>query len=122
MANEISLLISADVRNGSFRDSFKPAVQKIDQAAIGKGGGVQIIGTSEEVIVFGDVATEGLMMLTNTDAANFVEYGPESAAAMVPCCTLLAGESAVMRLKSGVVWRAQADTASVKLDVTVWEA
>ncbi len=122
MANEISLLISASVANGNFTDTFKPPSVKIDQSTDGRGGNTQTIGTSEEVIDFGGIVSEGMIFLRNLDDTNFVTYGPESAAAMVGGCKIKpGGEPAAFRLTPGSVWRAQADTAPVKLDVTVWE-
>lgn len=117
----ISLLISMSVVNGNFRAQFKPPLVKIDQAASGRGGYTQIIGTTEEVVDFGDISTEGYIFLLNTDGTNFVEYGPEDTGVMVSLGKLDPGEIAAFRMKPGVVLRAKADTASVKLDVLLLE-
>lgn len=121
MSDEISLLISATVVNGNFRAEFKPPNLKIDQAAGARGGYTQAIGTSEEVVVFGDVSTEGYIFLRNNDTVNFVEYGPEDTGAMVTVGKLKAGEIAAFRMSPSVVLRAQADTATVNLDVLLLE-
>jgi hypothetical protein len=42
---------------------------------------VQAIGTSEEALLLGDIASPGYMMVENLDATNFVEIRPGSGAA-----------------------------------------
>lgn len=121
MSDEISLLISMSVVNGNFRSEFKPPLVKIDQAASGRGGYTQIIGTSEEVVNLGDIVTEGWLFLLNTDGTNFVTYGPEDTGAMVLFGKIEPGEPAAMRIAPGVVLRAKADTSDVKLDVLLLE-
>ena len=121
MANEITLSIAMQVVNGNYRDLIQPGQLRIDQATIGRGGHVQTIGTSEEVIDLGDVVTNGYAALRNLDEDNYVTYGPENAGAMVIFGKLKAGEPAVLRIAPTVVIRAQANTAPVKLDVRVYE-
>ena len=120
MASEIQISISARVANGAFNDQFTDQAI-VDQAAIGKGGYVQSIGTSEEVVVFGDVVTNGYCILKNLDTTHYVTYGPENSGAMVVIGKLKPGEIAVLRIAPTVVLRAKADTAAVKLDVRLYE-
>lgn len=121
MAGTISVSFSATILNTPFRDSIIESGAVVAQAAIGKGGGVQIIGTSEEVVNFGDVVTEGDIYLKNVDDTNYVTYGPEDTGAMVVMGKLKPGEFAWFRVAPTVVLRAQADTAPVKLDVRLYE-
>jgi hypothetical protein len=121
VANEIQLNISMVVANGTFRDTFVPGPIAVTQSAIGRGGYVQSIGTSEEVIDFGDVVTNGYAILRNLDTTNYVDYGPESSGALVLMGRLKAGEVAILRVSPGVVMRAIAHTAAVKLDVRLYE-
>lgn len=122
MANEIILTVAAQVVNGSFRDTFQPGQLQIDQAAIGRGGYTQLIGyAAEEVVDFGDVSTNGLLILRNLDDTNYVTYGPEDSGAMVVFGKLKPGEVAILRVAPTVVMRAQADTADVLLDVRLYE-
>jgi hypothetical protein len=121
MANEIQLSITSRVTNGAFFDQFQFTGQGIDQAAIGRGGYVQTIGTSEEVIEVGDITTNGFMILKNLDEANYVTWGPESGGSMVVLGKIKFGEPAVLRVAPGVIIRAQADTADVQLDVRLYE-
>jgi hypothetical protein len=121
MANEIKISVSVEVANGFFKDSFNPGQIQVNQAAVGKGGAVQVIGTSEEVVYLGDVSANGYAILRNLDAANFLTFGPENGGAMVVLGRLNAGEVALIRLNPAVVLRAKADTNPVKLDFRIYE-
>ena len=122
MANEIKINISATLLNGFQKDQFNPGQISVDQAAEGRGGHVQTIGTSQEVVDFGDIGTSGYIMLRNLDDTNYVRYGPTSDAATIELFgKLKPGEVACFRLEPGIVMRAQANVASVKLDVKLWE-
>lgn len=121
MAGTIRPTFSATVINDPFRDSIIESGVTVAQANIGKGGSVQIIGTAEEVVNFGDIVTEGYIYLKNVDATNYVTWGPEDTGALVVIGKLKPGEFAWFRVAPGVVMRAQADTADVKLDVRLYE-
>jgi hypothetical protein len=121
MANEIVLNVLLSCRNGAFEEQYAPGQVTIDQANIGRGGKVQHVGTSEEVLDFGDVATGGYCVIRNLDETHYVTFGPESSGAMVTGCKLKAGEIAVFRVAPTTVWRAKADTAAVLLDVRLYE-
>jgi len=122
MSNEIKIRLSATLDNGSLHDSVTGLGQvNVDQANPGRGGHLQTIGTSEEDIDLGDISVAGYCFLRNTDAMNFVTYGPKSGGSMVDFGKLKPGEPAFLRLAPSLIIRAQADTAAVKLDVKVWE-
>jgi hypothetical protein len=121
MADEIKIRFSATVENGNHKDSIQPGTISIDQSNPGRAGHVQSVGTSEEVVDFGDVTTEGVLFLRNADSTNYVDFGPESAGSMVALGRLEAGEIAFLRMKPAVVLRAQANTAAVLLDVRLYE-
>ncbi len=121
MAAEITLSINLRVANGSFVEQFSPGQQSIDQTVVGRGGYVQSIGIADQVVTIGTMTNFGYAVLRNLDATNFVTFGPESGGALVPFGKLKPGEIAIVRLKPGIVLRAQADTAPVKLDVRVYE-
>lgn len=110
MADEISISVFLRVSNGSHVEEFAPGNISVDQAAIGKGGYVQSIGTAEEVVDFGDIVdgTEGYMVLRNLDTYHYINYGPESSGAMVVFGVLKPGEVALIRVSPGVIMRAQA--------------
>jgi hypothetical protein len=120
--SDITLTIKAVVSKGGFDQIFSSGATAIDQAAIGAHSPVLSIGTTEEVISKGDVSSQGLCCLKNLDATNYVDFGPESAGALVSLIRLLPGESAAFRLLPAVVWRAQANTAPCKVQMLLLEA
>lgn len=121
MADELKLTLSSRLTNGAFKDNFDPGQISIDQDAIGAHRPIQIIGTAEEVIGVGDVSTLGWCLLQNLDDTNYVDWGPESGGSMVAIGRLEPGEWAALRLKPGIVLRGQANTASCKVDVRIYE-
>ncbi len=121
MANEIKVSLVLTVANGAFKHSINPGSLNITQASIGLYGGVQSIGTSNEVVVFGDVTNAGVCYLQNLDTTNWVEYGPATDNTMVSFGKLKPGEIAMARIKPGVVMRAQANGAAVRLRVDLLE-
>ena len=121
MANEITLKFSLQAENGFLKQSVNIGQLQVDQAAAGMAGGAQEIGTSEEIVDFGDVSTEGLLFLRNLDDTNYIEFGPEDTGAMVAVGKLEPGEFAFFRVKPSVVLRAQADTAACLLQVLLLE-
>jgi hypothetical protein len=123
MADEFRLTITGTLTNGDFNDTLPAGSYSIDQAAIGRGGSVQTIGTTVggDIVVFGDVATAGYLYLKNLDDTNFVEYGPDTGGdAMQAMGKLKPGEPAILRMSPGVVLYAKADTDDVKLDVRLY--
>ncbi|HAN97618.1 MAG TPA: hypothetical protein DCQ98_09420 [Planctomycetaceae bacterium] len=74
-----------------------------------------IVGTSEEDMTVGDVANQGYLILVNVDPTNTVEWGPKSGGSMVGLGTLYPKRWAIIELKAGVVIRAVASVAPVKL-------
>lgn len=121
MADELKLTLASRLTNGAFKDNFDPGLISIDQAAVGAHRPIQVIGTAEEVIGAGDVGTLGWCILQNLDDTNYVDWGPESGGSMVAIGRLEPGEWAAFRLKPGIVLRGQADTASCKVDVRIYE-
>lgn len=113
MADEITINASIRVRNGNLRADINPGSLQIDQAAArGPAPGSVNVGTSEEAIGFGELATLGLLMIHNLDATNFVDFGPESGGAMVAAVRVKPGEVALFRMVPGTTYRAKADTAA----------
>lgn len=122
MANEITAISRLSLTNGNYKEDTQLIQSAITQAAIGAAGGIQVIGTSEEVITSTDVGTLGWAWFRNLDTSNYVTIGPESGGAMVGMLKLKAGETAgPFRLLPGVVLRGQANGASVKLKKLILE-
>lgn len=121
MANEISYNISLSCAKGFESEAFKPGALAADKATIGAEGNTQIIGTSDEVVSFGDLAAARWCALRNLDTTNYVDIGPESGGAIVPLIRLKPGEACLFPLKPSAVLRGQANTSSVKLKKLILE-
>ncbi len=112
MANEIAIGISFTCNNGYMRDQYSPGQIQVTQANVGRAGHVQNVGTTEEVLDFGDINTNGYIILRNLSETNYVTYGPEESGAMVVVGKLKPGEIAILRVAPTVVMRAQAENTS----------
>ena len=123
MAGEIGVTLRVKTVNGSFQADFNPGSQAIDQNAIGSDGGVVSVSTGGTTRVMDKVTTFGFFTVTNTDASNYVEIGPSTAAlsAPHPFERVKPGESHALRLVPGIITRAVANVAAVKLQFTVLE-
>jgi hypothetical protein len=123
MANEIraTLRVSRTQSSDSFKFEFNPGTVQVDQAAVGEGGQVYTIGTSEEAISFVDITTEGWLTMQNLDATNYVDWGPEDGGAMIEMGRMEAGEPAAMRMFPGATLRLKANTAACQVLVKVLE-
>lgn len=81
---------------------------------------IQIVGTSEEQITFGDVTTPGWSIWKNLDSTNYVEIRPGTAVADL--VRMNAGEPAMFRLAADATAPyALADTANVRLQYLLFE-
>lgn len=122
MANEITLTASVSLTNGNLKKSFAPGTVQITQTTLGADDRVVSIGTTEEDLAFGDVATLGFLCVRNLDSTNYVQWGPKSAGVMVAIGRLKPGEYAIIRIEPGVTIRAIANTAACKVQWFLLEA
>ena len=116
MANEIKTSINCGVTNGTFRVRFNASITE-DQAVLGAEEGIVFVGTSEEDMPVGDVATNGVLLIFNHSTANFVVYGPKSGGSMIAFGRLNPGAFHYLRLQTGVTLRWAADTAQCKVEM-----
>ncbi|MBU0599063.1 hypothetical protein KKF61_08840 [Patescibacteria group bacterium] len=123
MADEIRLSYSLHVVNGFFSLGPQSVSLQIDQAAIGRAGHAQSIGfAAAEIVDFGDIATNGYLVMRNLDDTNYVTWGPDNGVAGIQVMgKLKPGEVAIFRVAPTIVMYAQADTAAVLLDVYLLE-
>lgn len=121
MADEIRLSLNAQLENGFLKDRFNPGTLLVDQNTLGAHAPIVDVGTSEEDMPVGDVATLGYLILQNLDATNFVDYGPKNGSnVMEDFARIYPGEFAVIRLKPGITLRWVADTAAVNVQMKLW--
>lgn len=125
MADEIRMNMSITVRNDTY--AFDKTILKsnktFDQTGIGgPAPGRVSVPAADTVIDTTMFTTPGLICITNHDATNYVEFGPTSAAAIVPFMKLEPGMSCAFYLAAGVTLRGRADTAACICSVDACEA
>lgn len=118
MANELTLNLKVKYEKNGITDT-RTFSDNVDVSGAFLCGGVQTIGTTEELLAVGDVATKGYARFMNIDATNYVEIGSYVAATFYPLIKLKAGETAVCRLSAVTVY-ARANTAAVNLDYMIF--
>lgn len=112
MANEITVTSSIIAsKNGA---TMQAAFNKtLDMAGDQMINNVQIVGTTAETLVVGDVTTIGYTILKNLDATNYVEIDSVAGMTSFPQ-KLLPGEFCVLKPQTANIY-AKANTASVNL-------
>lgn len=120
MANEISMTASLSVAAGSSsitQSTSKQATQTTPGAVQRR----QTVTTSDTAVTLTGVTTPRVIQITNMDATNYIDIGPESGGAIIALIRLKAGETCVFPIKPSVVIRAQANTASVTIEMLIAE-
>ena len=120
MADEISLVVDLSLENGNIEHDFRPDNLLVDQATARFKDDVLDIGTSEETISFGDIATKGYAVFQNLDSTNYIQIGPDSTG-IVNFIRLNAGQIAVLPIDNGATVKAIANTATCKMRFIAYE-
>ncbi|HEY2250902.1 MAG TPA: hypothetical protein VGH74_07560 [Planctomycetaceae bacterium] len=122
MANEITLTINNALKNGALADSYNPGRIQITQAVqLLFADVVSLVAATDTVITFGHIVTAGLVHLINLDPTNYVEWGPESAGALVPVGKLMPADApAIFRFDPGATLRMKAHTGACDVLVMCW--
>jgi len=121
MANEITLTVGLQLVNGSLRAQFPNVASQYTQTTSGMSDQVLSIGTSEENVAFGDVASPGVTVLHNLDATNYVTYGMSDGGTMKAIGQLKPGDKHTIRIAPSATLRMLADTAACKVRVMCLE-
>ncbi len=120
MADEIKVNFSLAYAKGESRLNIPGKQLAIDSASYPKITNTQIVGTTHEALVLGDVASCGAAAFTNTDATNYVDIGVDVSGTFYGLIRLMPGEYAFApRLATNAPY-AKANTASVSLDYTIF--
>lgn len=119
MANELTLAASLKFVKGGKSVSFGKSGVQLDVAGSNYTLKTQTIGTSEEAISLGDVATPGYILIYNLDATNFVSVRSGTGAANL--VKIPAGGMALFNCAASAPY-AIADTASVSIEYLLVEA
>jgi len=124
MADEFTYSINLRLNNLPLRETYNPGAISVTQAGVGKFSSVVNVGTTEEDVTLSDITTEGVTVLQNLDATNYVEWGKKDGSGnMQAIGRLKAGEiPAVFGFAPGATLRLKADTATCDVLITVYEA
>lgn len=120
MALEITVDASLKVINGFHNELQSFFGLQFTQTGNGAFSGVLSIGTSEELITFTDITTEGWCFMRNLDATNFVEWGADDTT-MKKIGQMSPGEPALFRLSAGVGLKLKASVAACDVKFLVLE-
>lgn len=123
MADELTLTIKAVLANSGTKVVFPDsAAQTIEVTVSGTGlvHARQTIGTSEEALDLGDIATGGYFVAINRDPTNYVQI--RSGTGATDLVRLEAGETCAFRLSpDATAPYAIADTAACELEFLLIE-
>lgn len=115
MSGVINSSCVLSVQHGSLRSNLHPGQNTIVQA-VARGpapGFVLVSHTVDTAIDFSELATLGVLQVTNLDATNYVDFGPDDGlGALKPAVRIAAGETWQFRLVPGVSYFARANTAA----------
>lgn len=116
MANEGRITVNITFTKSNTTES-KNLTDSFDVASAIYNKSRQTIGTADETLALGDVASLGFFVAKNCDATNFLELGHTSGTYSIK---LKAGEICGFRVGSGMsAIHAKADTASCDLEYFV---
>jgi len=122
MANEITYQFQLRLANGDLSDTYSSPSQRTDQSTARLIRNVQEIGTSEEVLETGGIATPGWAVFVNLDDTNFVEVGHYTGGTFYEFLKLKPGDQMVLRLGIATTeLYAKADTATVSLFYIIYD-
>jgi hypothetical protein len=119
MADELTVSGNVTFIKGSTSVSFGKTGLTFDVSGTKHVHVLHTVGTSEEALLKGDVATPGLLAIYNRDATNYATYRPASAGA--DTVKILPGEPAIFRCATTSPYLV-ANTAPVDLEYLLIEA
>ena len=121
MASEITAVTGLSVTKGNLVASHATKTMKYDMTGTHRCSSTQDVGTSHEALVIpAEVATPGWCHMKNLDATNYVEVGVLVSSTFYPLLKLKPTEEIVFRLGTSSPY-AKANTATVKLDYSIYE-
>lgn len=119
MANEINLNLTLSVSKNGASSSFTVS-KVIDMTGDQFINNVQIVGTSNEALLFGDVSTIGFVAVKNLDATNYVEVFLDSGNANL-VAKLFPGEACLFKPGATNLMFARANTGACNCQVLALE-
>lgn len=121
MANELTLTSTFSFTKNSSTFALSASGLQVDVSGTNAIHNRQIIGTSAEALVLGDVAAGGYFIGINRDGTNFIEI--RHATGGTDLVKMLAGEVAMFRISGDATAPAAiADTANCELEYIILDA
>ena len=96
MAEEITVSMAVEVSKDGIKDSLSLIGLSVDMSGGDMTHKTQIVGTSQEQLVFGEITTPGWFLCINRDTTNYVEL--RAATGVADLVRLNAGEGCLFRL------------------------
>jgi len=97
MANEITISVNAQVRNGNLIDQTTSNYRADQNGLGGPTPGALLISTAGEDVTLTDLTTPGLCVVQNIDETNYVEMGVHDGTLFHPFIEIQPGETYVFR-------------------------
>lgn len=115
MANEISISITASVKNGTYQDQWRSGSLQFNQNAQGANAGIVGCTVTAATLPVGAVITNGMCFVANLDATNNIDIGLFISSQFYPLITLKPSEQYCFRVTSGVSAYVRAEVGTPKL-------
>lgn len=121
MADELNVSISVSFSKAACPTISRSLTDAVTISGTHVGETVQDIGTSAENLVLpGDIATNGYVVFQNLSTENYLEIGKD-ATGFTSFAKLKPGEIAVFRLMTGITFQSRANTATCRLSMIAFE-
>lgn len=123
--NELTVNISGSLiysDAAALYDTIRQETVQVSPVVKGMFNKIFAVPTSDTALTIGDITTLGYAFFKNLDTTNYIKIGPTSGGAIIPMLRLKAGQSGILPLEPGITVRAQANTATVRLQVKVFES
>ena len=121
MANEISITTLMTVSNGKVFDQWRFTNLFFNQNNPGFDANIWSVTTSAVNLSPNNITTKGYVAFRNTDSTNYVTIGYDDSGTLRDLIKLNPGEVALFRVLSTRTIRGQANTATVKVEYTIFE-
>lgn len=118
MANELTITASLAFAKNSVSSQLAKTGAQYNVSGTKYYTGMQTVGTSEEALELGDIATGGMCLIINRDSTNYVSVRSGTGAANL--IKIKAGEPALFRVEAAAPY-VIANTASCVIEVMLIE-
>jgi hypothetical protein len=119
MAGEIAFNCQLTLNNGALKDQVRILKTLIDQGVQKRFSDVVTVGTTEQTLVPGDLATFGIAVFQNLDPTNYVDIGITTGVYFNQLEPIASDIPLILRLKPGITIYLKANTAPCRVNVLI---